>query len=187
MALTPSEIKKLEEVKLSPLLDKIRDLWLFQMYTCQRISDVKSYSPEQIQDSAIGPIWEFTAQKTGKLTTVPLYGKAARAYEILQKYDFKLPIVVEQYLNREIKKVAKIAGLTRKKHLTRHKGNKRVNTAKEVHELISSHSARRTGITRLLGEGIPLNIVQMISQHSDIKTLMKYSEPEKETLLSAFG
>ncbi len=42
------------------------------------------------------------------------------------------------------------------------------------YELISSHCARRTGISILIEKGAPLPLIQKLTGHSDLKTLLKY-------------
>jgi site-specific recombinase XerD len=39
---------------------------------------------------------------------------------------------------------------------------------------MSSHMARRTFVTLMLEKGVPITVIQKITQHSDIRTLLKY-------------
>lgn len=49
----------------------------------------------------------------------------------------------------------------------------------------STHSGRRTCLTRLHHAGIPLAVIQRISGHSSLATLQRYLEVSEENLLSA--
>ena len=59
--------------------------------------------------------------------------------------------------------------------LVRFSGSRRITETRPKYEIISSHTARRTGITLLILKGIPLSIIMKISGHKKIETLMKYA------------
>jgi len=45
--------------------------------------------------------------------------------------------------------------------------------------------ARRTFVTIMLQKGVPITLIQKITQHSDIKTLLVYEGHDKEALNNA--
>jgi len=53
----------------------VRDVFLFAVYTGQRWSDVHGFNAEDVENH----VWIFEAQKTGKITRVPMVGFAAPA------------------------------------------------------------------------------------------------------------
>jgi integrase len=102
VALTMDEIHKLETVKLSTKrLRQVRDLFLIQIYTCMRYSDLANLKPENIYiDEGVIKIYQ---QKTVDATTIPLSKKLE---SVLKKYDgFKLPKYSNQKFNNYIKEV----------------------------------------------------------------------------------
>ena len=154
--ITESELTKLIETKVPPILEKYKDLFLFQLFTGQRISDVKAFRKEQIK----GNIWEFYAEKTSKLTKVPLSGFGAYALVILKKYDYKLPAFTEQHLNKNIKEVCRIAEIDEPFTFQRLQGARVITTTRPKWELITTHTARRSCISLLISKGVPLpNII----------------------------
>ena len=59
-------------------------------------------------------------------------------------------------------------------------GLHRTTVAKRKYELVSSHTARRTGITLLYMTGIPLQQVMLISGHKDEDSIRHYLRLSKE-------
>jgi site-specific recombinase XerD len=45
--------------------------------------------------------------------------------------------------------------------------------------------ARRTFVTILLEKGVPLTVVQKITQHADVRTLMKYESHSQNALFES--
>ena len=50
---------------------------------------------------------------------------------------------------------------------------------------VSTHSFRRTALTRMHNAGIPLRVIQEISGHSSLETLQRYLEVTDEQILDA--
>ena len=175
------ELKDLYHFDLSdkPTLESVRDIFCFAAFTGQRWSDAISFNKEDLH----GDEWIFEAYKTKKVTTIPMVGYTAPALDILKKYDYQLPEISNQKFNDYIKDVAKIVGLNRMVKITRSQGNKKIEIEKPLHEVISSHMARRTAVTVLLNiERMPVSQVMEITGHSDFKTLQRYIDEDKQTL-----
>ena len=60
-----------------------------------------------------------------------------------------------------------------------------MTTTGPVYEFMSSHMARGTCITLLIRKKMPLPIIQKLTGHSDIKTLMKYDNTGVDDLTAA--
>jgi integrase len=71
--------------------------------------------------------------------------------------------------------------------IIRYKGKKEIIIEKPKYKFISSHMGRRTAVTILLSKGIPLPLVQKLTQHSDIRTLMKYNSSSLDSLIDALN
>ncbi len=172
-ALERSEIKKLEDLDLSDNeeWDRIRDLFLFMAYTGQRFSDAIHFDKLDFRNK----LWDFVSIKTGKRTQVPFVGYIGHALRILEKYNYVLPKMANQYFNKEIKKIAEKAGITEPYKIIRYKGKKEIEITRRKCDFISSHTGRRTAVTLLLNDQeMKMPQVQQITKHSKIETLMKY-------------
>ncbi|MGA2298973.1 MAG: site-specific integrase, partial [FCB group bacterium] len=171
VALTMEEIKKLEKIKLtSKKQNQIRDLFLIQIYTCMRYSDLNNLKPENIlMKEGIIKIYQL---KTADPTIIPISNKLR---DILKKYDgFNLPKYSNQKYNDYIKELCKFAGIDSKIEISKYYGKKRVNETYEKWQLISSHTARRTNITISLKKNVLPEMVMQISGHKNRTAFQKY-------------
>lgn len=187
ITLNEGEVRRLESFDPeSDRMVRVRDLFLFLLYTGQRISDAMTFDQSQIIDGR----WVFEAEKTKrkkKTIIVPFAGYTLPALEILKKYDYELPLVSEQKFNDYLKELAHKAGLTREVSKRRFRGSEEIVISGPLWKFISSHAARRTCITLLIRKGVPLPVIQKLTGHSDVKTLMKYENTDIDDLATALG
>lgn len=174
ISLTLEELKRIEEIPLPKHLDIARDFLSLESRTGQRISDLRRFARPDIT----GNVWTFTQKKGNRLSTktirLPLVGYCAPALLILQKYNYELPKISEQHLNRSIKTVCQKAGITQSFFIERWAGNKKIRIPGEKWEFISSHTGRKTAITLMLQAGIPVKVVMDITGIRSYKTLRHY-------------
>jgi integrase len=172
-------------------LERVRDLFCFMCFTLQRWSDAIRFDEKQIVRTQFGgeivKAWNFKSYKTGKDITVPFVGDyMGKALQIAEKYKYLLPTISEQKFNSYIKEACKLAGLEREKEFKRYIGQREVIALKPLHEYISSHSGRRTGISILLNVyQMPIHFVRDLSGHSDLKTLDGYLEKDTNSLIGS--
>lgn len=161
--LTLEEFRKLKEAKMpTESLEKVRDVFVFQTYTCLRYSDLARFNIDDITTINGMTVYKFCQKKTRKPTVIPLLPPAL---DILRKYDNKLPLTSNVKYNEYLKVVAQAAGLDYK---------------------ISTHWARHTGATILLNEGVDMGVVAKICGHSSIKiTEQIYAKLLDETVVDA--
>lgn len=178
VTLSEEEIDKIAKADLSPEQTKVRDCFLFQVFTGQRFSDMQQLCPEQVKDK----LWVFRSVKTGKLMHVPFAGWVEKAYKIAEQYNFSFPQYTSQYFNRALKLICKNAKIETQVKLTRYQGVKEIVIDKPKYKLVSSHTARRTCVSILLAKGVPPTIVMKLTGHTDIKTMMKYERTSTEAL-----
>ena len=184
VALTQKEITALENLDLSnnTRLEEVRDLFLFEIYTSLRISDVKDFSPEQITN---GNIYKKRSKKTGKILEFHLRPKCI---ELLNKYNGLLPtykvrngkgsLISEQKANMYIKEVCALIGLNKVQiERTRLRGKEVVKELLPKNEVISNHTGRRTFVTISFDAGHTERNIMKVTGHSDYKTLQKYDRP----------
>jgi len=101
---------------------------------------------------------------------------------LTKKYKFHFPQYTPQYFNRTLKSICKAAGINTQVRLTRYQGSKEIIIEKLKHDLITSHTARRTSVSLLLAKGVPPTVVMKLTGHTDITTMMKYERTTTELL-----
>lgn len=161
--LTPQEFNQLKLSKMpTESLERVRDLFVFQTYTCLRYSDLARFNSNNIVTINETEVYKCTQKKTKKSATVPLLKPAL---DILNKYKGFLPIISNVKYNEYLKIVAQASGIDKP---------------------ISTHWARHTGATILLNEGIDMKIVSKICGHSSLKiTEQVYAKLLDETVVNA--
>ena len=191
--LTKAELQALYEMPLEGLKDKVRDVFLVGCYTCQRFSDYARLEKENFTTTAKGTkVVRIVQEKTGNDVVIPILND--NLLHIAEKYGYDIPKVNDVILNRYIKQILKelsstVPSLARKERtlLTMKEREKEIQglvsferdnkgyVIKPRYELVSSHTARRSGITNLYLSG-NFDTYQMmsISGHRDEKTFYEY-------------
>jgi len=123
--------------------------------------------------------------KTKKIITVPFVGRIKPAYDILRKYNFVLPEITAQKFNDYLKEVGAKAKLTRQVRIKRFSGSQKIIIEKALYDFMSSHMARRTCVTHLLEDGVPPTTVMKLTDHQDLKTILKYENTSLKALKAA--
>ncbi len=187
LALTRAELAALEEVNVSMLpdaarLENARALFLISCYTGLRFSDVAALRPEHQK----GEWLQLTAQKTSEKLTVPLRGN--RAVPLLKKlWAGEVRPISNQKLNQYIKDVARLAQLNTPTEQVEYRGSQRTSETLPKHELISSHTGRRTFVTLSLEGGLSWETIMKATGHKDFKSFRRYIQVTPERLLSDFA
>ena len=191
--LTKTELQALYEMPLEGLKDKVRDVFLVGCYTCQRFSDYARLEKENFTKTAKGTkVVRIVQEKTGNDVVIPILND--NLLHIAEKYGYDIPKVNDVILNRYIKQILKELSstvpslarkertlLTMKEHEKEKQGlvsferDNKGYVIKPRYELVSSHTARRSGITNLYLSG-NFDTYQMmsISGHRDEKTFYEY-------------
>lgn len=191
--LTKTELQALYEMPLEGLKDKVRDVFLVGCYTCQRFSDYARLEKENFTKTAKGTkVVRIVQEKTGNDVVIPILND--NLLHIAEKYGYDIPKVNDVILNRYIKQILKelsstVPSLARKERtlltmkerekekqgLVSFERDNKENVIKPRYELVSSHTARRSGITNLYLSG-NFDTYQMmsISGHRDEKTFYEY-------------
>lgn len=165
-------IAKLDLSK-SPRLDRVRDLFLIGCYTALRFSDFTAIKPENIiTTSTGGRALKITTFKTSQTVVVPIH---TTVEAILQKYENALPRAISnQKMNKYLKDIGKAAEIKSKVQITKTIGGKRVQTSIEKWNLITTHTARRSGATNMFLAGVPSLAIMKITGHKTESVFMKY-------------
>lgn len=161
------------------LQDKVRDLFILEVLTGQRFSDIeKVLEPSNINNGSI----HITPKKTGKKVSIPLHPDLL---SLLSKFDNKykgeIPVCNDVVFNKEIKNVFKKAGINRE-HSWQTKSGKTVIDHKDFrYNLISSHTGRRTFCTLAIQNRVPYEIIMKVTghkNHKDFSTYVKVDDME---------
>lgn len=166
--LNTDDIEKLVNVRLLEFDRPVRDMFMIGYYTAMRFSDYSRLSLTDIRD---GMINKFKTLKTGAEVTIPAH---PRLIEILERYNGSAPKVNHITFNKKIKDICKLAGINDIVKRTITRGGVKETTEYKKWELVSSHTARRSGATNMYKCGIPLHDIMMITGHTTEKMLLKY-------------
>ncbi len=168
-----SEIYKLDLSK-KPHLDRVRDMFLIGCWTGCRFSDLQKVSLDNIENDYI----KIEQQKTEKRVVIPLH-PVVRI--ILNKYNGILPeMISNQKFNDYIKEVAELAGIKGKISKSITKGGKRETNVIDKHQMVTSHTARRSFATNLYKSGLPSITIMAITGHSTESAFLSYIKVTEE-------
>ena len=184
--LTNSDLKKIMEVNLSSHgmgYEHARDIFMVGVWTAQRISDYNNISRDCIKQHTIlkevegrQVIKEFMTveirqKKTGTKISIPV---SSELKSILEKYNYHLPHLEDQVLNRYIKEICRLAGLDELIEIHNTRGGVIKKEFKHKWELVQSHTARRTGATLMYLSGMDFYDIMRITGHTSPTMLKKY-------------
>ena len=170
--LSVDELNKIEkiELKASPRLEKVRDLFLIGCYTGLRFSDFTQINPENINSN--NSVIHIRTKKTGQRVSIPLH-KTVRS--ILKKYNNKLPkAFTNQKMNEYLKEVISLAGIKELIETTITKGGKVEKNVLPKYKLVSTHTARRSFATNLYLAEVPTVSIMKITGHKTERSFLQY-------------
>lgn len=158
-----------------------RDIFVFQSLIGCRIGDLYRMTKRNIIDDAIEYIPRKTKDGNPVTVRVPLNDKAKA---ILGKYkdytgDKILPFISEQKYNDAIKKAFELAEINRIVTILDPLTNEEVK--KPLHEVVSSHMARRTFIGNIYKKVKDPNLIGALSGHKEgSKAFNRYREIDED-------
>lgn len=140
---------------------QVRDVFIFACYSGLAFTDLKNLTKEDILTDEAGKEWIVKPRhKTKIISHIPLLPIAK---EILEKYDYKLPVLTNQKYNSYLKELADVCGINKNLH---------------------SHLARHTFATILLNSGVDMVSVSKILGHSNSRiTESTYAQMMPETIM----
>lgn len=161
--LTNEEVTRIAELPLCGAHAVARDLFIVGCHTGMRFSDYSRLSMKDISNGVI----HLITQKCKTPVDIPAHPRVLKA---LERYDGAMPKMFPQKFNKYIKDVCKEAKID--DVVTVRKGGAHIRC--EKWELVSSHTARRTGLTNMYKAGIPVYRCMMISGHKTEQVFMTY-------------
>ena len=170
--LSNAELKALYELELKEKhLEVARDVFLIGCCLAMRYSDYSRITKEKLKTIDGFKFIQLTTKKTGTRVTVPINDMCNT---LLQKYDYTLPKTHEQKLNKYIKDLCKLAEINSPEELTTTNGGAVMKRDVPKLEMVSTHTARRTGATLMFFEGIPVTTIRKITGHKTEAAFMRY-------------
>jgi len=147
------EIKKiLDYVPFNGTMQRIKDLFVFQMFTGMAYIDVMSFSRDYISELDGRKIIHSRREKTDE-QFISLF--LPEAEKIAEKYDYMLPKITNQKYNDYLKLLS---------------------VGAEIRKNLTTHVARHTFATYLLNKDIPIETVSKAMGHSNIKMTQHYAK-----------
>lgn len=160
--LSDEELQKVRKVQIPAVLEKVRDMFLFQAGTGLAYSDMVKFDVSNVKRQGDMYIYTEHRHKTG----VPFYVVLLpEVVAILDRYDWKLPTMTLEQYNARLKLIAEACGIGR----------------------LTSHMARHTFAVRGINHGIPIEVLARILGHTDIKTTQIYAKVANQTVEAAFA
>ena len=200
--LTKEDLEKFCAVDLSKMpvgYQQARDIFLVGCWTAQRVSDYNNISRDAIQSYTKRTIVDvpdpenpgqtkpeiqlrevmyinIRQHKTGAKVAVPC---SSELKTILERYDYQMPHLADQVINRYIKDIGEWAGIDDIVEMVETKGGKKTTVKYKKYKLIHSHTARRTGATLMYLSGMDVYDIMKITGHSSPNMLKKYIKADQ--------
>lgn len=146
----------------------IRNKFLIGACTALRVSDYNRLAECNLLDGFV----RIKPQKVGEEDVViPMHWMMR---EILER-GFNISIrVSDQKINKHIKEICQLAGITQPVQITRNEGGKKIPYTFSKYDLITTHTCRRSGATNMYKAGIPTISIMKITGHKSEKDFLKY-------------
>lgn len=172
--LTPEELSVLEKADLAPgsEYDQVRDILLFCSFTSLRYSDAQALRKTDVHGSYI----DVVTIKTNKPVRIELNDHSRRILEKWRESDGPkaLPQHSNGCANYVIKKLGETLGINDPVSVTQYYGTQRVDKVYPKHQLLSTHTGRRSFICNALALGIPPHVVMAWTGHSSLSAMQPY-------------
>lgn len=161
--LSASELKSLKDAELNPTLSKVRDVFLFMCYTSLSYSDMEKFDFKRDVFEHNGKhVFRDTRLKTDEEYFIVLI---PQALELLERYEYQLPVFANQRMNDYLKVIAQYAG---------------------INKPITTHYARHTAACLALNNGVRIETVSKMLGHANIKTTQVYAKLLTEEVEQAY-
>lgn len=166
----------------------VKDLFLFMCSVGCRYSDLEHFIVDDFDFDSSLQTFSWVQQKTQKRVKVPktdISGSVFVKYSRGKRLDQRLfPPFSQQKFNKQLKLLLRDLKFKRLVSKPKMVGSKTLNTQeKELHEVISSHSGRRSYIKNLIDLGeMDYKSIMKLSGHRSITEFLKYVSVNEEDL-----
>ena len=175
--LSADELAAVAVAVLPAGLTRVRDAFAFCCYTGLRYSDLHDLHAGNLQDWNGSKVLRLTQTKTR--TGVSIY-LTPPALALLARYESTrvrlLPVMTNQVMNRALKRICRLAGVTSSVEVVEKVAGRILKQAVPKWELVTMHTARHTFATQSLMRGMPVEVLQKVLGHANIKTTLIYAK-----------
>ncbi len=172
--LTKEELELLKNHDLAgnESLIRVRDFFLFSVYTGLRFSDAIALKDGNIKQTKKGRLWLLSTQKkTNDPIEIPMFEQAKEIYDKYETHrlatGFILPRISNQKVNTYLREIIRLVGIN-----------------KHVHHHVARHTF---ATTVLLENGIDIKTVSRLLGHYSVKSTEVYAKITKDLLESVAG
>ena len=175
IALTKEEVDTLWGAELTGVQARARDCFIVGVYCAGRFQDYSQLSEDNVSDGKL----RYVQRKTGEKVVIPC---SPRIIEVFARNGGRCPKISEQEVGREMKKICKDLGgsFLNVVELRKKSGDKIIVEKKCRCEMVSCHTARRTGATILYKSGVPIRVCRFLTAHTTDSMFLKYVKLSKE-------
>ena len=176
IALTQAEVDALWSADLTGREAMARDAFIVGVYCAGRFQDYSMLSEDNV--STDGRL-RYTQRKTGQSVVIPC---SPRILSVFARNNGHCPHITEQEVGRHMKNICKAIGGTFDDivEIRTSKGEEIRIQKKHRHELVSCHTARRTGASIRYTSGIPIRVCRFLTGHTTDSMFLKYVKLSKE-------
>lgn len=178
IALSQEEVEAIWSADLDGAEARARDCFIVGVYTAARFSDYSRISSDNIQNGRL--VIQFKQRKTQGEVLLPI---SPRVLAVLDRNGGRVPRISEQEVGRHMKRICSRLGGSFDDivQVTKSRGAYHVIEKKRRWELISTHTARRTGATLLYTVyNVPLHSCMMLTGHRMPSNFLKYIKVSRE-------
>lgn len=175
IALTRDEVDALWGAELSGAQARARDCFIVGVYCAGRFQDYSQLSEENVSEGKL----RYVQRKTGQAVVIPC---APRISEVFARNGGRCPKISEQEVGRELKKICRDLGgsFLKREEFRRTEGGKIVIEKKARWQMVSCHTARRSGASILYKSGVPIRICRFLTGHQTDSMFLAYIKVSAE-------
>ena len=175
IALTQTEVDALWHAELSGVQARARDCFIVGVYCAGRFQDYSRLS----EDNLAGDRLRYVQRKTGQAVVLPC---SPRVREVFARNGGKCPKISEQEVGREMKRICRDLGGTFLDRIEVRKTRGAVSTieSRQRCDLVSTHTARRTGASLLYKSGVPIRVCRFLTGHATDSMFLNYVKIGRE-------
>ena len=157
-------------------LNHVKNRFLIGCYTALRVSDFNRIGEVNFKENFIR-IKPKKGVKKNEDVVIPIHPVVKNIVE--SGFDLSLR-VSDQKINKHIKEICQILNFDEPVSVVRTEGGRQVERVYPKWQLVTSHTARRSGATNMFKAGIPAISIMKITGHKTEKSFLKYIKISQE-------
>jgi hypothetical protein len=186
IALKKQELDTLIDLDLTQnkRLDRVRDLFLLEIYTGQRYSDIPEIInlTEDVSESII-----LYQKKTFGKAYIPLHDTLIQHLNKIKSKNYAdIASISSQKFNDYLKEIGKMMKMDKVHHWKILIGINQISKSDFRYNLLTSHVGRRTFCTLALKNNIPTEFIMRVTAHKSYVDFKRYVKLDDEDIDNAF-